>query len=112
MASKVAEELVSPSYRRKICCGIMDLAWLHAPVNAVCNGEKRHRDEGTEGNPALGPELHAPTVAPYRYRRVRERLPLRIDVNCVPIQRGLQLPTVKIPSSGLPLGDSRPFRHP
>lgn len=101
MASKVAEELVSPSYRRKICCGIMDLAWLHAPVNAVCNGEKRHRDEGTEGNPALGPELHAPTVAPCRYRRVLKRLPLRIDVTCVPIQQDVEPSTVQVLSLSL-----------
>ena len=89
MASKAAEELASPSYGRNICRGIMDFARLHAPVNAVCNGEQCHSNEGTEGNPSLGPELHTRTVAPFRYRGVREGLALRIDVNCVPIQLGI-----------------------
>jgi len=94
MASKATEELASPSYRRNICRGIMDFARLHAPVHAICNGEQCHRNEGAEGNPALGPELHARTVAPSRYHGVRKGLPLRIDVNCVPIQSDSQPSTV------------------
>lgn len=100
-ASKAAEELASPSYRRNICRGIMDFAGLHAPVDTVRNGEQCQRNEGAQSNSTLGPELHSPTVAPYRYRRVRERLPLRIDVNCVPIQPDSQPSTVLVPSSGL-----------
>lgn len=76
----------------------MDFARLHAPVDPVRDGEQRKRDEGDS---ALGPELHAPTVAPCRYRRVRKGLPLRIDVNCVPIQPDSRPSTVLVLSLSL-----------
>lgn len=76
------------------CCPVA--ARRHAPVNAVCNGEQCHRNEGTEGNPSLGTELHTRTVAPSRYRGIRKGLPLRIDVIRVPIQSDSQPSTVSV----------------